>query len=80
MLPKHIRTKYKDFFQGSEAGLYFVTALDEMITALHEKSEKAPESARDNAQRAAGVREVINHIRTFSADIKTKSPVERGKR
>lgn len=80
MLPNHIRTKYKDFFEGSEAGVYFVKALNEMIITIHENSEKHPESARDNAQRAAGVREVLNHIRIYSADIKTKSPVERGKR
>lgn len=80
MSPKELRVKYKDFFEGSEAGTYFVAAIKAMLQAEHEKSEKHPESARDNAQRAAGMREVLNHISSFSVEIKRKSSVERGER
>jgi len=76
--PNQIRTGYTNFFKQSDAGAYFIDALKQMIADSHEKSEKNPESARDNAQRAAGIREVLNHISSYSAEIKRKSPIERG--
>lgn len=80
MSPEQIRTGYKTFFKESDAGAHYLNALNKLIDDKHYDSEKNPESARDNAQRAAGIREAIDLISSYSAEIKRKSPIERGGR
>jgi hypothetical protein len=61
---------YSKFFDGSEAGLEFLKELNRLIDHNHEKAEEVPESARDHVQRAKGNREVLQHIRGVTTEIK----------
>lgn len=60
---------YKEFF-GSPAGLYFLEQADDMIQSFHRDSEDHPDNARDNAQKAKGMRELLNHIDSVVVDRK----------
>jgi hypothetical protein len=53
---------YRNFFIKSEEGRAFVEFIESLINSEHEKAENKPELARDHAQRAKGMREVLNHI------------------
>ncbi len=52
---------YRNFFIGSPEGQEFMKMLDQMIDAFHEAAEKTDDSNRP-VYKAAGVREVKNHI------------------
>jgi C4-type Zn-finger protein len=57
---------YVTFF-GSPAGEAFLTTIYGMIDTEHEAAEKNPELARDHTQRAKGIREVTNIIKSMTA-------------
>lgn len=58
---------YQQFFD-SPAGLHFKHNLDVIIDTQHTTAENDPDKSRDYMQRAKGVREVINHINSVSAE------------
>lgn len=57
-----LKSAYRNFFIKSEEGKEFMESLKKLIESEHEKAEKNPELARDHAQRAKGIREVLDHI------------------
>lgn len=62
--------KYHDFFKDSPEGKYFMQHLEAKIAEIHRDSEANPDSARDNAQKACGIREVVLMINVMSTDSK----------
>lgn len=70
MTSEEQRRAYQSFFIKAEAGQQFMKHLSELITTQHEKAENEPELSRDYVQRAKGVREVIQHIQSMSAERK----------
>jgi hypothetical protein len=60
---------YKQFFQ-SPAGIEFMNFLDVAIETNYTSAENTPELARDYVQRAKGVRTVIEHIQSVTAERK----------
>lgn len=64
--------QYKAFFEDSEAGKYFVAELNRLISDAHRDAENVPENSRDHAQRAKGVRVVLDHIKSVGVEVKKK--------
>ena len=62
------RRAYQSFFLTNDAGKQFMITLSDLINAQHSKAEDTPELSRDYAQRAKGVREVMSHINSLTAD------------
>lgn len=62
--------KYHDFFKNTPEGELFMSKLYEKISAYHMESERHPDTARDNAQKACGIREVMLMINAMSTDSK----------
>lgn len=62
------RRAYQAFFLKNEAGKNFMSHLELLIKQDHEAAETSPENARDFVQRAKGVREVIAHIQSLTAE------------
>ena len=62
------RRAYTAFFMSNEAGKEFMQTLSTIIDTNHTAAENAPELSRDHVQRAKGVREVIAHIQSITAD------------
>ena len=56
----------KDFMITSE-GTWYKKSLEDMRQQLHEKAEQEPEKASYYAAKAAGIKEVINWIKTHTA-------------
>lgn len=77
---KRLRPAYDTFFEQSDAGTYFIDKLYDLIESQHELAEKNPENARDYVQKALGIREVLNHIKSTMTEVKTKSPTEKRER
>ena len=68
---------YNAFFEKNEAGKYFVKEiLIRKIADLHKQAEKQPESSRDLSQRAAGIRDVLEHIQSVQTPIKKGGQAE----
>lgn len=68
---------YNAFFEKNEAGKYFVNEiLIRKIADYHKQSEKQPESARDLSQRAAGIRDVLEHIQSVQTPVKKGGTTE----
>lgn len=63
-----LRRAYQSFFLKNEAGKQFMTSIEKMIESQHAQAENTPELARDYAQRAKGVREVMSHIKSLTAE------------
>ena len=61
---------YELFFKESASGQDFVAELIRLIAENHQKAEDQPNSARDFAQRAKGVREVLSHIQSVMTPVK----------
>jgi len=61
---EQLKSGYGQFFLKSEEGKYFMAKLTELIDSAHEGAEKDPTFARDLTQKARGVREVQNHIKS----------------
>lgn len=61
------RNAYRVFFGKNEAGKQFIKKLEDLIAANHTDAETHPENARDHAQRAKGIRQVIEHIQSLTA-------------
>lgn len=70
MNTEQLRNGYQAFFMKHEAGSHFMAKLYEMIDNDHRKAETDPEHARDLVQRAKGIREVIEHITSLTAERK----------
>lgn len=62
------RRRYQAFFQGDEVGKGFMAKLQSLIEANYTRGENDPNLARDYLQRAKGVREVIEHIQSLTAE------------
>lgn len=58
---------FRGFFLKNTHGKDLLAELYELIDSYHRESEKKPETARDNAQKSAGVRDIINKIETTVA-------------
>ena len=57
-----VKSAYAAFFLKSADGQEFVEWIENQIERYHEQAEGNPELARDLSQKAAGLRDVINHI------------------
>lgn len=68
MNPEEQRRAYQSFFQVSEAGKEFLQMLANLLESNHIKAENDPDHSRDFAQRSKGVREIISHIQSVTAD------------
>lgn len=68
--PQQLKQAYQAFFEKSEAGKYFMSELNRMLSDNHETAEKNPETARDHMQRAKGNRQVLEHIVSVGIEIK----------
>lgn len=64
------RSAYREFFQKSEGGQSFVAELERLIVSNHEKAEQDPALSRDYVQRAAGIREILTHIKSVTTEVK----------
>lgn len=62
------RKAYQQFFEKTDAGQEFMKYLSDEIDRNHREGEKDGEIARDKAQKAAGLREVIAHISSLTAE------------
>lgn len=62
--------KYHDFFKDLPEGKHFVDQMQAKIDEYHRDSEKHPDNARDNSQKACGIRDVMLMINTMSTEIK----------
>lgn len=65
-----IRQSYQHFFLKDEGGKEFMLTLERLIDSNHEAAEKNPELSRDYAQRAAGMRIILNHILSAVSELK----------
>lgn len=72
MNKKDLENAYAQFFDKSQAGQYFVKELHRMIQSAHEDSENYPELSRDHAQRAKGMRMIVDHITSVKTKLKDK--------
>lgn len=61
---------YQNFFLKSEAGQEFLTFIAERISHFHREAENEADSARDNVQRAKGLREVEDHVKAVCLERK----------
>lgn len=68
--PQQLKQAYQSFFEKSEAGKYFMSELNRLLSDNHEAAEKNPETARDFMQRAKGNRQVLEHILSVGIEIK----------
>lgn len=59
---------YKTFFE-SDLGVDLLNSIDKMINELHNNSEKNPDNSRDNSQRARGIRDVQNLIKSLKTGV-----------
>lgn len=59
---------YKIFFE-SDLGVDLLNSIDRMIGKLHDDSEKNPDNSRDNSQRARGIRDVQNLIKSVRTGV-----------
>lgn len=59
---------YKTFFE-SDLGVDLLNSIDKMINELHNNSEKYPDNSRDNSQRARGIRDVQNLIKSLKTGV-----------
>lgn len=64
------KSHYREFFMKSEEGKAFMAELDRLISDAHQKAESNADKSRDYTQQAKGVRQVIEHIQSVTADIK----------
>lgn len=64
----NLKPAYQNFFIKSEEGKAFMAELYRLINDCHEKAEKDANSSRDYTQSARGVRWVIEHIQSVSAE------------
>jgi hypothetical protein len=62
------RRAYQAFFTKAEAGKAFMATLEATIDANHRKAEDDPALAPAYTQRAAGIREIIEHIQVVTAE------------
>lgn len=62
------RRAYQAFFQKSEAGVEFLTKLEEMIKENHRLAENQADLSRDYTQRSKGIRDVMAHISSLTAE------------
>ena len=53
---------YKNFFVKSEDGKELIEWINNQIQRYHNASEDNPSIARDNSQRAKGMRDILDHI------------------
>lgn len=65
---EQLRPAYQSFFLKSAEGKAFMAELSRLIADSHEKAEKDADHARDYTQHARGVRQVIEHIQSVSAE------------
>lgn len=70
MKQDQLKSAYTEFFYKSEAGKYFITSINDLITKAHEHAEDNAELARDYTQEARGARQVLNHIQSVTTEIK----------
>jgi hypothetical protein len=68
MNPESLRPAYQNFFTKSEEGKAFMAELGRLIDVSHEKAEKDANGSRDYTQQARGIRQVIEHIQSVSAE------------
>ena len=66
----NLKVHYQNFFLKTDEGKAFVAELDRLINDAHQKAEKDADKSRDYTQQAKGVRQVIEHIQSVTADIK----------
>jgi hypothetical protein len=71
IIPKDLANAYAQFFK-TEAGKYFLNAIEEIIETQHQTAEKDPTLARDYTQRAKGARLPLEHIQSVIGG--TKKP------
>lgn len=72
MNPDEQKRAYQAFFLNNEAGRELYKHLHELIEREHRDAENDPDHARDFVQRAAGVRGIISHIQSVTAEGKPK--------
>lgn len=65
-------TKEYRLFFTSPAGEDFMQHLQNLIKDFHVKAEDEPDRGRDYLQQSKGVREVLNHITTVTAERKAE--------
>lgn len=70
-----LKKAYEQFFVKSEAGKYFMTEVNRLITTNHESAEDKPELSRDHVQRAKGMRDIANHIQSVMTEVKKGKPI-----
>lgn len=66
---EQLRPAYQNFFLKSEEGKAFMAELSRLIDDSHQKAEKDATNSRDYTQHARGVRKVIEHIQSVSAEV-----------
>lgn len=71
----NLKVPYQNFFLKTEEGKAFLSELDRLITSLHAKAENTADEARDFTQQAKGVRQVIEHIQSVTAELKKGKPI-----
>jgi hypothetical protein len=69
MSSKELKPAYDDFFT-SNAGLYLLQHIHNLIESNHTDAENNPERARDCAQRSKTAREILTHIKGVRAEYK----------
>jgi hypothetical protein len=70
MTADQLRRSYQNFFIKDTQGQHFMETLNDLIKSEHEAAESNPELSRDHTQRAKGIRIVIEHITSVSAERK----------
>lgn len=70
------RRAYQTFFLKNEAGKAFIASVNDLIEDTHKAAESLPELSRDYVQRAKGMREVLQHINSLTAERKTTRTVK----
>jgi hypothetical protein len=70
IIPKDLKNAYAQFFTKTEAGKYFLNAIEEIIDTQHQEAEAEPTLARDYTQRAKGARLSLEHIQSVVGGIK----------
>jgi hypothetical protein len=68
-VPKDLANAYAQFFK-TEAGKYFLNAIEEIIQTQHRAAEADPTLARDHTQRAKGARLSLEHIQSVIGGVK----------
>lgn len=66
----NLKVPYQNFFVKSEEGKAFVDELERLIATCHEYAEKDADKSRDYTQQARGIRQVIEHIRSVTTELK----------